>query len=154
MREIGKVIDCNNNIAKVKVTKHSACSKCDRECPLSNSDQHEQKEMIFKVKDKIGANKGDKVSIELENKNLVFSSLLMYLMPILNMIIGYFFGKWFGIQYNVLNAEFAGVLGTVLFLGLSYFLLKIINSKLKNSNSIDPKLVKIHNKNSYYNTIK
>lgn len=135
------------------MTKHSACSKCDRECPLSNADQHEQEEMIFKVKDKIGANKGDKVSIELENRNLVFSSLLMYLMPIINMIIGYFFGKWVGIRYNVLNAEFAGVLGTLLFLGLSYFLLKYINYKLENNNKINPRLVKIHNDRNYYNSI-
>ena len=151
MREIGKVIDSNDNVAKVRVTKHSACSKCDRECPLSNTDQHEQEEMIFKVKDKIGANKGDKVSIELENRNLVFSSLLMYLMPIINMIIGYFFGKWFGMKYKILDFELAGVLGTLLFLGLSYFFLKYINSKLENNNKINPRLVKIHNERSYYN---
>lgn len=150
MKEIGKVIDSKDNIAKVRVIKHSACNKCNRECPLSNANYHEQDEMVFKVTDSIGAKKGDKVSIELENKNLVISSLTMYLMPIITMIIGYFFGKWIGIKYNVLTPEVSGVFGTVLFLLLSYFLLKYINFKLEDSKKINPKLVKIHYDNTYY----
>ena len=151
MRELGKVINCKENIAKVRVIKHSACSKCDRDCPLSNSKSHEQEEMIFEVNNNIKANPGDQVSIELEDKNLVFSSLIIYLMPILNMIIGYFFGQWFGIKYNLLTPEISGIFGTVLFLLLSYFLLKYINSKLKNNNKINPKIVKILNNSRYIN---
>ncbi|MGM0445523.1 MAG: SoxR reducing system RseC family protein [Bacillota bacterium] len=153
MRELGKVINCIDNIAKVKVIKHSACSKCDRDCPLSGADSHEREEMVFKVKNSIGAKQGDQVSIELENRNLVFSSLIIYLMPILNMIIGYFLGQWLGLKYNLLTREISGIFGTVLFLFLSFLLLRQINSNLENNNKIDPKIVKIHNNNKYNNQI-
>ncbi len=151
MREKGKVVACKNNIAKVKVIKHSACSKCDRDCPLSNSESHEQEEMIFDVKNNIGANQGDWVSIELKSRNLVLSSLIIYLMPILNMIIGYFFGQWLGIKYNLLPSEISGIFGTLLFLFLSYLFLKYINFKLEKNNRINPKIVKIHNDSRYNN---
>ena len=151
MRETGKVVACKNNIAEVKVIKHSACSKCDKDCPLSNPESHEQEEMIFKVKNNIGANQGDRVSIELESRNLVLSSLIIYLMPILNMIIGYFVGKWFGINNNLLTPEVSGIIGTILFFILSYLILKYMNSKLEKYNKINPEIVKIHKKNRYSN---
>ena len=150
MREVGEVIDCDDNIAKVKVVKKSACNKCDKPCPLSSTETHEKKEMVFQLQNIIRAKKGDQVIIEMENRSLVISSLLMYLIPIINMILGYFIGRWVGVSYNIFTAEISGIIGTMVFLFISYLVLRYIDSKLISGDEIKPKLVKKYNKRNEY----
>ncbi|WP_133960334.1 SoxR reducing system RseC family protein [Halanaerobium saccharolyticum] len=75
----------------MKITRHSACSKCDKSCSLAG-DSHDQNEIILEVEDKIGVKKDDQVLVEMKKSSLVYTTLVVYLIPIILMIAGYFSG--------------------------------------------------------------
>lgn len=145
MEEIATVIKKNENKAELKIIRYSACSKCDISCSLAG-DNHDQKEMILEVEDKIGAEKGDQVLVEMKEKNLILATLLIYLGPIIFMILGYFIGLWFAARLGFEASESAGIMGTVIFLILSFLLNKSLNSFWGQNSDFQPKIKKIINK--------
>ncbi|MTI61824.1 MAG: SoxR reducing system RseC family protein [Firmicutes bacterium] len=140
MEEIATVIKTKDDKAEVKIVRHSACSKCKKKCSLAES--HEQDELIVEVKNDVGVKKGDRVVLEMEERNVLFASLIVYLLPLVAMIIGYFVGNWAGLKLALQSGEGAGIIGTLLFLILSFLLIHLINPFLEKKTGFQPKIKK------------
>ncbi|PXV63240.1 SoxR reducing system RseC family protein [Halanaerobium congolense] len=149
MEEQGKVVENSGRIARVLITRHSACSKCDKTCPLSEQDSHDQDQIIMEVENEIGAVKGEQVKLEMEKKNLVFASLIIYIIPIINMIAGYFLGDWMATKANILSGEGFGILSSILFLEFSFIIIRLIDTKFKNNKNFEPVITQIIRNNKY-----
>ncbi|RAK06472.1 RseC/MucC-like positive regulator of sigma(E) [Halanaerobium saccharolyticum] len=145
MEELATVVKRKKNKAEVKIIRHSACSKCDKSCSLAG-DSHDQEEIVLEVEDEIGVKTGDQVLVEMEKGNLLFATVVVYVIPIFLMIAGYFFGVWIASLLNTQAAELAGIAGTFAFLILSFLINKLFNSRLKEISSFQPKIRRIINR--------
>jgi sigma-E factor negative regulatory protein RseC len=144
MEELATVIKRKKNKAEVKITRYSACSKCDKSCSLAG-DSHDQDEIVLEVEDKIGVKNGDQVLVEMRKGNLLFASVVVYVIPIFLMIAGYFFGVWAASLLNIAAVELAGIAGTFIFLILSFLINKLFNSYFEKISSFQPKIKKVIN---------
>jgi len=144
LEELATVVKSKKSKAEVKITRHSACSKCDKSCSLAG-DSHDQDEIILKVEDKLGVKKGEQVLVEMKKSSLVFATLVVYLIPIFLMIAGYFSGVWLGVLIRIKRLELAGIAGTFIFLILSFLLNKLFNSYLGKISSFKPRIKRVIN---------
>ncbi|MFW6006963.1 MAG: SoxR reducing system RseC family protein [Bacillota bacterium] len=142
MQEIAQVIEDKGDTVLVKVDRHSACSKCDKNCALAND--HEQDEIVVEVENSsFNLNKGQQVILQMKEENLVFSALIIYLMPLIFMITGYFIVNWFLGIFPVNLGENYGILGSAVFLILSFYFIKKINNRLKYNKNFQPQIINI-----------
>ncbi|MBM7624180.1 SoxR reducing system RseC family protein [Sporohalobacter salinus] len=127
MREYAKVIEVNDNLATVRIQRHGSCDKCGK-CGESN-------DIEVEAKNSIGAKEGDLVTIELRDSNVLGAALVVYLLPLINLFIGYFIGQWFSGNYGFGNSDLIGALSGISFLIISLFFARkygeINNSKGK-----------------------
>lgn len=131
MEEIAEVIACNGDKALVKVKRRSACDKCNHNCILAGeAGAIEEEEMEFEVNNPVGAGRGQLVRLEMDEKPLVFASLLVYLLPVLFMIGGYYLGHYFFGNFFTGPSEKAGIAGAVLMLLISFSSLHVIDTRL------------------------
>lgn len=85
---------------------HGDCSKCVGGCGTMAA----QEEIVVTAQNLIGAKVGDTVYIEGETKKVAWAILLVYVMPVVLFLIGYFLGQ----QWD--RGNLIGILG--FFLGL------------------------------------
>lgn len=85
---------------------HGDCSKCAGGCGAMAA----QEEIVVTAQNLIGAKVGDTVYIEGETKKVAWAILLVYVMPVVLFLIGYFLGQRWG------HENLIGILG--FFLGL------------------------------------
>lgn len=142
MEESATVVKSKKNKAEVRITRYSACSKCDKSCSLAG-DSHDQDEIVLEVEDSIGVTAGDQVLVEMEKGNLLFATVVVYLIPIFLMITGYFLGAWMASLFGIAAVEVAGIAGTFIFLILSFLINKIFNSYLEKNSSFKPKIKRV-----------
>ena len=84
MKETGKVSRKIDPLTvEVEVKESSACAKCGI-CHFSKTGT-----LILDAKNEIGASVGDTVEVEVPEGSVVFSSLLIFIFPIIAFFIGY-----------------------------------------------------------------
>lgn len=142
MQEIGEVIEKRNNKALVRIIRHSACSKCKQNCLLA-SDNHEIEEMEVEVSNPVGAGEGKRVKLEMEERPLLYASLLIYLLPPLGLIFGYFLGSWLAAITGFFSGQGAGITGSVVLLLLSFAAIGKIDSYLSGFSAYHPRITEI-----------
>mgnify|MGYP006279928139 CR=1 FL=1 len=147
MREKACVVEVNEDTAKVVVTRHSACSKCNRDCILGMEDSHEQDEMYVEVKSKRDVEVGDTVNIELKDSSLVIGSFIIYLIPLILFVVGYFIGARLSFLFGALSSEATGIISSFIFLYLSYLLTKRIDKRISQNKKFQSEIVNIISKN-------
>jgi len=118
MTEQGIVIAINKEFATVQMVRGEKCHNC-TVCDAFGSDYR-----TIEAMNKPGANIGDQVEVEIKPANVLASSFLIFIFPVLLMIIGYFIGS------EVLNnngaKQEAGIAGALLGVVAAFVLVKII----------------------------
>ncbi|MCK8817206.1 SoxR reducing system RseC family protein [Natroniella sulfidigena] len=111
MKQYAEVLESIDSEQKVKVEirRHSACGDCGK-CDERNS-------MKLVIDNDLEAQEGDIVVLELQENDLLSAAVVIYLVPLLGLIAGYFLGLALGIEAEL----FRVLLGFVLF-GLSFVL--------------------------------
>ncbi|MBS4539697.1 SoxR reducing system RseC family protein [Clostridium sp. D2Q-11] len=139
MDQIGYVIETKDDIAVVDVRRTTACgdkcSSCGGGCSVPA--------MRINIKNTIGAETGNFVEVEMETKSLMKSAFIAYVIPLIMLIVGISSGIYFFQSRGFGNYESLGLLTGLGFLGLSYFILKFIDNRIKNSKSSELKLVRV-----------
>lgn len=140
MEEYGYIIEIlDDKTAKLKMQKHSACSACGK-CVNSS----EKKDIIVEVDNAIGAQIGDRVKVNMESVNVLKAVFLVYLVPLISFlittIVAYFALDSFGIRINIEEISF--VIG-ILFMFLSFIILKKKDKTLRNSREYIPIITEI-----------
>lgn len=142
MKETGRVIENNNKTAVVRVLRQSTCSKCDKNCSLAGQD-HEKEEMDIEVDNPVGAEAGNVVKLEMGSKSLVLASLIVYILPLLFLIGGYFIGFLIASKITYFSREIISIFSSIFFLALSFGVIRLLDNRLKSIESFHPRIIEI-----------
>lgn len=140
MIETGKVIEVENGNAKVYVARHAACGDCGS-CQIGRDNLN----MILTAENKIGAEVGDFVEIELLTENFLFASFILYGIPLIALILGISVGyySFIALGYQDGTAQLLAALSGIILLALSFLSIKNKESKIKEMKRFKPTLSKI-----------
>jgi positive regulator of sigma E activity len=143
LSEIGSVFKIEKGITYVTIIRKIACTGC-HVCRHSEDGTH----MITEAKDLQGASVGDVVRIESSsNVGPVKASLILYILPILLLIFGYFLGKplFRSIGVNV-SGETPGIISGFLIMGLAYLGIYLVGHSGRQREKAQFKVVEIISK--------
>lgn len=137
MKEIGKVVEKNNEILKVELSQSNLCASC-KMCERGQNNM-----LILEALNECNADVGDNVIVELDRKDFYKATLTIYAVPLLSflifVIIGYAIGNAFKIDPQ-LSAFIIGLLG----LGIGFLISRLIDRHFsKNEKKFIPVVKKI-----------
>ena len=116
MKQKVMVLSTSGNMARVSYHRptacHGDCSKCAGGCGSMAA----KEEIIVSAENLVGAKTGDSVYIEGETKKVAWAIVLVYVIPVVLFLAGYFLGQQWG------HGNLIGVLG--FFLGLALAVLE------------------------------
>lgn len=140
MENRGYVVETlENNIAKMKMQKHSACSSCGK-CAHSQ----DQKDIIVDVYNEVGAQVGDYVEVNLDSVNVLKAVGIAYVIPLISLLVGtistYFVLTNMGINQNV--EVISGIVGLLLTV-ISYIWIRKNDNRFRESKSYIPVIIKL-----------
>lgn len=100
--EEGIVIEIDGKISKVRMGKHSNCKDCGA-CPGSDA-------AIITADNRIGAKLGQRVSVELQESNVLIGAFVIFVLPLIFIFIGITTGKELGglLGASEIISEFIG----------------------------------------------
>ena len=144
MDQVGYITNINGDIAEISVKRSSSCgdkcSSCKGGCSVQG--------MSIKSKNTLGAKVGDYVEIRTQTNIVLKSAFIVYVLPLVMLIIGVFIGITIFANLGYNNYESLGFVVGLIFLGMSYILLKVIDKRIKDKNQINFEIVNIiNNKN-------
>lgn len=118
----------SKNLVEVAFKRTEACEKCQM-C-------HNLEEGMVGIEsvNEMGAKMGDIVEIEIPSGEVVKGSLVVFLVPILLLIFGYLLGA-------LLN-EFTGVVSAILFLLLSFFVIRWYDRNVQQKEALRAKIIR------------
>lgn len=139
MDQIGYVVDTKDEIAVVDVRRTSACgdncNSCGGGCNIPA--------MRVEIKNTIQAKVGNFVEIEMETKSLMKSAFIAYIIPLVMLIGGIAGGIYIFQSMGYTNYESLGFITGLVFLAISYYMLRAIDNIIKNRNSAELKIIKV-----------
>lgn len=139
MKESGKVIDLKGDFAVVELARSKACKSCGV-CYMGA----DQKKMLTEALNLAHADIGDSVYLELESKNILLASFIVYVLPLVFLILGYFVGIFFAsIFFGRQIAEAGGVILGFISLAFSYFIIKLIDKRISKIRKFQPIVTKV-----------
>lgn len=125
------------NMAEVELRGHSACSACGK-CAYG-----QKKNIRYEVSNPINAQVGDLVILEMETKSLLSAVLAIYLLPLVNLLIGYGLGSWINSRFHIWSGEGLAIISGFLFMGLTFALIRIFDRRLAEKSSFRPQIKSI-----------
>jgi sigma-E factor negative regulatory protein RseC len=144
MEELATVVEDKGDKARVRVIRHSACHKCDKDCGMSGA-SHDVDNIEIEVNNNLDAAKGSMVKLEMGERTIVLASMIVYLFPLISLIGGYFVSNWIVSQLGYVSSEIIGITGGFIFLAMSFIVIRLIDLKLRMVEVFHPKMTKILN---------
>lgn len=84
MRQLGEVLSVEGDLAQVKVVQHSACASCTHKCGL----EHEIKDVYVAAENRIKAEAGETVVLELSHVFVLKAAFWAYVFPLFFLLLG------------------------------------------------------------------
>lgn len=141
LKESAVVISYENGIAKVKCQSQSACGQCaaKNSCGTSSLSELNGKrgEHIFTVETMMPLREGQVVEIGLEEKSMLFSALLMYIVPLAVLLLTT------GLSHYISENELSRALIIFLFTAISFVFIKRYTQKLGQQTEFQPILLRV-----------
>ena len=140
MKEIGKVVSTEGRQAVVQIQRSPACDRCGA-CKFG----YRSNEMLITIPNPGGKARrpcGIEPGFKSVYKSIGCYVLIPLLALVLGVVIGYLTGDILGIE-----RQLWGAVTGILFTGLSFVLIRVIEPLLKKSNQFTPKMVSIINTN-------
>lgn len=132
--EQGLVVDVINDVAKIKVGRHSDCKNCGA-CPGDNS-------IIISANNKIGAKTGQRVLFEMKEGNALMATFIVFVLPLISAFIGAVLGMGLG-KYFESNVNLFGISGGIVAFILSLIFVKFYDKSVDSSKKAQPEIVRI-----------
>ncbi len=114
--EVGTVVEVKDKLVIVKMQRTEACNHC-KICPQS---------MLIEAKNLCNACVGDLVKVKLSEEAFLKAAFIMYLIPFLAMMLGFFIGLQF--------SELFGFLFGICLAVLSYFIISRFEKNIRKKN--------------------
>jgi sigma-E factor negative regulatory protein RseC len=126
-------VDRQSGRARIRMSSHSECGGCmsRSHCSLGSPGDRE----ILAI-DECGVTPGDYVEFVSDPGKVVLSSFLVWIVPIMAMMVGYFAAARF-------SSGIVPIIASLFFLMLAFFLLRIIDMKISGGQSFYPRIVRI-----------
>lgn len=100
--------------------------------------------MLVEISNDLQAKEGDCVEISMPEGTVLKLSFLVYIIPVMALIIGAFTGAALAQPLHI-DSALASVLGSGLFMGVSFVALKRFNKKAESSGKYYPRMIRILN---------
>lgn len=129
-KETGRVIGIKDKYVIVSMVRNEACQKCG-----ACSHGHKSEEMILEADNLCNAKIGDWVGIDLAYSDFLRATLIMYGLPLLALLLGFFAG-YFGaykLGYDAIK-EPVGIISAFLLMGTTFLLIRSREEKWKTQN--------------------
>ncbi len=104
MEEEAIVLEVKDKKAKVKIERSKSCRGCGL-CSLNPGGM-----MVTEVEDPIGVKVGNRVQVEIPDKDFLKAAFILYLVPVIGLITGALIGS----KFNPHMSIFGGFIGLVL----------------------------------------
>lgn len=139
MEQLGYVRKIIDDIAEVEVRRISGCgggcSSCGGGCSAPN--------IIIKLENRIGAKIGDFVEIKAKSRNIIKYALIAYMIPFAMLIIGIVLGVNLFQSMDIDYYEILGFVMGVVFLAVSFIIVKLIDKSINKKNKNAMEMVRI-----------
>lgn len=139
MEQIGYIRNTSNGMAEVEVRRISgcggSCSGCGGSCDVPS--------IIIKIENSIGAKPGDYVEIKGQSNKIIRYALIVYMIPFFMLILGIMMSTVLLKSLGINNSELYSFLIGIVFLGISFLILKRIDNSIKKKNDKAIKMVRI-----------
>ena len=139
MEQLGYVRKTSNNTAEVEVRRIAGCgggcSSCGGGCSAPN--------IVIELENRIGAKTGDFVEIKAKSKNIIKYALIAYMIPFAMLIVGIVLGVNLFQSMDIANYETLGFLMGIVFLAVSFIIVKVIDRAIKNKNENAMEMVRV-----------
>lgn len=129
----GIVIEVNDKLAKVKISRHGECSNCGL-CPGEDA-------LVVDTPNTLVAGIGQRVILEVKQDNMVGAAFLVYIMPLIAVAVGIYLGYLFS-SYLAISKTVPMTIGGIIFAIASLFAIKRLDNSLKTDSHM-PKMLKV-----------
>lgn len=137
--EVVKVID--EHTVEVQVRRHTMCDKCGKCGGGGGSHGRMVNDTRFEVANHVNARVGDRVLLEMEDKHFVGTVMLVYLVPLINVIIGYILGDWVNKSLHIWEGEGFAILSGLTLMALTFLFVRYID-RIK-GDIVQPKIKRV-----------
>lgn len=138
MLDRGKVIELKGNDAVVQFVETSACAKCGA-CFRAGKGL-----VVTTAENSLKAKVGDLVEVEILPKFVITASFLIFILPLIFLLLGYFVGYGIALSLKVTNfAQNIGILTSIIFFILAWAGIRVYDSHVKKTQKFQSKIVKI-----------
>lgn len=138
IKEQGKIEEINKQTAVVRIRKRSACAHCESRgsCSISKRD------MVIEVPNDLKAGVGDEVEVSVPEGTLLKLSALIYLLPVIALLVGAFFGAMIGETLHM-NASLTAIILGGVFMAIAFYGLILYDRKKRKGNASYPRMTKV-----------
>lgn len=121
------VLSINHGVANVRISNQESCDKCGL-CSAG------KKQFELDVEDTLGVIPGDRILLEIKSKDIILLSFLIYILPLISTIFGYFI-----LFILTGKKEGPGIIGA--FAGFFISFLLILFTRKKKTKQFDIKMI-------------
>ncbi len=127
MERVGLVVAVKDEMATVSLQRHTACEGCGR-CAAFIGQQPEHRVEVF---NSIRAGIGQRIVVEIDDRQMIKASFLLYLFPLAVLIGGIFFWLQFSGAFGYTgNQELPAVGIGFALMALTYFLIRLLDRRI------------------------
>ena len=130
MRETGEILSIAGKTATIQLNRGEKCDGC-QACNAFGENK-----MQLDAQNDIGAKVGDVVEVDVEPKEVIASSMIVFIFPLVMMLGGYFAA----VKFLPPHSEGVGVLGSLGALVLAFVFIKMLD-KRRNPNDLNPAVI-------------
>lgn len=138
MKQKGYVRKLDEEKAQVEVKRISGCGGGCDSCNTCDAPS-----ILMYMDNKANAKVGDYVEIEGKSKNIIKYALVVYMIPFFMLVIGIILGMGLFQSKNIENYETYGLLIGLIFLVVSFFIVKRIDGRIEEKDKDTMKIVRI-----------
>lgn len=139
MEQIGFIRNTKGDMVEVEVRRISGCgggcSSCGGSCSMPS--------MIISMKNSVNAKKGDYVEIRAKSEKIIKYALIVYMIPFAMLVLGIFLGINIFQSMGMDNYETYGFIIGLIFLIISYIIVKRIDNRIKGKNENVMEIIRI-----------
>ena len=140
--ETGTIVEIIGTEAEVLLTGTEACKSCAARQACNTLGGNTKKLLL---KNTLKASPGDAIEFIVEEKGVVVSSIIVYLIPLLFLISGIWIGSVVHADFSI-DQDSGAILGGIVGICLSFILIKAFNPYFRRKSIFVPQMHRILNK--------
>ncbi|MCX7794996.1 MAG: SoxR reducing system RseC family protein [bacterium] len=122
----GRVIRIEGDFVEIAIPRSERCKSCGI-CPFGKDDT-----VLLRIQMSTPVKIGDRVKIRTEDKYIILSAFILYIVPVIALLMGYILGGTF------FSLEIFKIISGFLFMGISFWVNRIIDKKLRFPQIVEP----------------